>query len=175
MPYLWGTTSFGYDVAKVTFALGGPAPDSWVLLFDLQCASKLDHCSIALVDSPWLMVGFALMYRGRGPNSERPEDLADAMTVMRAIRPYVRDITLGTHTTQLTDGDICVAASTSADFRAARDLVRQTGRDVEIRYVVPKDGAVLRIDTLAIPADAPHADNAHRLMHYLMRPEVIAG
>jgi putrescine transport system substrate-binding protein len=73
------------------------------------------------------MVGFALMYLGRDPNSESLEDVA-----------------------------------------------RETGRDVEIRYVIPKEGATLWIDTLAIPKDAPHPANAHRLIDYLMRPDVIA-
>jgi len=30
-------------------------------------------------------------------------------------------------------------------------------------------------DMLAIPADAPHPENAHRLIDYLMRPEVAAA
>jgi putrescine transport system substrate-binding protein len=174
VPYLWGTTSFGYNVAQVEAALGGPAPDSWALIFDPKYAAKLADCGIALVDSPWLMTSFALMYLGRDPNSERPEDLAAAMKVLMAIRPYVRDITSGMINAQLTEGEVCVAISASSDFALARDLARETGRDVEIRYVIPREGAVLWIDVLAIPADAPHPDNAHRLLDYLMRPEVIA-
>jgi putrescine transport system substrate-binding protein len=174
VPYLWGTTSFGYNVRKVEAALGGPAPDSWALLFDPQHAAKLATCGIAVTDSPWLMVGFALMYLGRDPNSESLDDLADAMRVLMAIRPYVRDVTSMPATSALVDGDICLAVSPSAEFRAARELARETGRDVEIRYVIPKEGAMLWIDTLAIPKDAPHPANAHRLIDYLMRPEVIA-
>ncbi len=174
VPYVWGTTSFGYNVRKVEAALGGPAPDSWALLFDPRYASRLASCGIALVDSPWLMVGFALMYLGRDPNSESLEDLADAMKVLMAIRPYVRDITSMPATGALVDGDICFAVSPSSEFAAARQLARETGRDVEIRYVIPKEGAMLWIDTLAIPKDAPHPGNAHRLIDYLMRPDVIA-
>jgi putrescine transport system substrate-binding protein len=174
VPYLWGTTSFGYNVRMVEAALGGPAPDSWALVFDPKYASRLATCGISAVDSPWLMVGFALMYLGRDPNSESLEDLADAMEVLMAIRPYLREITAMPATSALVNGDICVAISPSADFRAARDLARETGRDVEIRYVIPKEGATLWIDTLAIPKDAPHPANAHRLIDYLMRPDVIA-
>lgn len=174
VPYLWGTTSFGYDVRRVEAALGGPAPDSWALVFDPRYASKLADCGIAAVDTPWLMVGFALLYLGRDPNSESLEDLADAMKVLMAIRPYLREITAMPVTSALVNGDVCVAISVNADFRAARDLARDTGRDLEIRYVIPKEGALLWIDTLAIPKDAPHPDNAHRLIDYLMRPEVIA-
>lgn len=173
VPYVWGTTSFGYNVAKVEAALGGPAPDSWALIFDPRYAARLADCGIVLADSPWLMTSFALMYLGREPNSERPEDLAAAMEVLMAVRPYVRDITSGMINAQLVDGDICVAVGPNSDFALARDLARETGRDVEFRYVIPKEGAVLWIDTLAIPADAPHPENAHRLLDYLMRREVI--
>jgi putrescine transport system substrate-binding protein len=51
---------------------------------------------------------------------------------------------------------------------------RDSGRSAEIRYVIPKEGAMLWVDVLAIPADAPHPENAHRLINYLLRPEVIA-
>lgn len=174
IPYLWGTTSLGYDARKVEAALGGPAPDSWALLFDPAYAARLANCGIAVLDSPWLMVGFALMYLGRDPNSESLQDLADAMRVLMAIRPYVRDVTSMPATSALVNGDICLAVAPSADFRAARELARETGREVEIRYVIPREGATLWIDTLAIPKDAPHPMNAHRLVDYLMRPEVIA-
>jgi len=97
------------------------------------------------------------------------------MQVLGAIRPYVRDITSGLVTTALVDGEICFAVGPSADFRAARNLARETGRDVEIRYVIPKEGAMLWIDTLAIPADAPHPGNAHAFIDYLLRPEVAAA
>jgi putrescine transport system substrate-binding protein len=175
IPYLWGTTSFGYDARKVEAALGGPAPDSWALLFDPKYAARIADCGIAVADSPWLMVGFALMYLGRDPNSESLDDLADAMQVLMAIRPFVRDITSMPLTGPLVNGDICFAVSPSAEFRAARELAQQSGRDIEIRYVIPKEGAMLWIDTLAIPKDAPHPGNAHRLLDYLMRPDVIAG
>ena len=33
----------------------------------------------------------------------------------------------------------------------------------------------MAIDMLGIPADAPHPDNAHRFINYILRPEVIAA
>src|SRR5205085_2958999 len=46
---------------------------------------------------------------------------------------------------------------------------------VEIAFRVPREGAQMSIDMLGIPADAPHPDNAHRFIDYLLRPEVIAA
>jgi putrescine transport system substrate-binding protein len=174
VPYLWGTHGLGYDVAKVEAALGGPAPDSWALVFDPRYAAKLAGCGIILVDAPWLMFSAALLYLGRDPNSERPEDLAAAMDVLMAIRPYVREITSSTVTQQMVDGQACIALGVNGDFYLARKLAREIGRPVEIRYVFPREGALLWVDVLAIPADAARPRNAHRLIDYLMRPEVIA-
>jgi putrescine transport system substrate-binding protein len=174
VPYLWGTQSFGYDVVKVEAALGGPAPDSWALVFDTKYAAKLAKCGIIVVDAPWLMVSHALTYLGRDPNSERLEDLTAAMQVLMAIRPYVREITASTVTRQLVEGEACVAVGVNGDFHMARMLARDSGKNLNIRYVIPKEGAMLWVDVLAIPADAPHPENAHRLINYLLRPEVIA-
>ena len=174
VPYLWGTHAFGYDVARVEAALGGPAPDSWALVFDPRYAAKLAHCGIIITDAPWLMVSAALLYLGRDLNSERPEDLAAAMEVLMAIRPYVREITALTVTQQMVDGQACIAVGVNGDFYLAGRLARETGRPVEIRYVYPREGAILWVDVLAIPADAARPRNAHRLIDYLMRPEVIA-
>jgi putrescine transport system substrate-binding protein len=174
VPYLWGTTGLGYNVRQVEAALGGPAPDSWALIFDPEYAAKLAGCGISLVDSPWLMTGFALLYLGRDPNSESLEDLEAAMQVLTRIRPYVRDISGSLVSTQLAEGEFCVAVAPSSDFRIARDIARHAKRDTQLRYIIPREGAILWIDTLAIPVDAPHPDNAHRLIDHLMRPDVAA-
>lgn len=174
VPYLWGSDSLGYDVAKVEAALGGPAPDSWALLFDPRNAAKLARCGIIVPDVPWIMISQALLYLGRDPSSERPEDLAAAMATLQAIRPYVRDFITATVTQQLVDGQACIAIGPNSEFRAAQQLARETGRNLDIRYVIPREGAILWMDVLAIPVDAPHPENAHRLINYLLRPDVIA-
>jgi len=174
VPYLWGTYGLGYDVARVEAALGGPVPDSWSLVFDPRYAAKLADCGIILVDAPWLMISTALLYLRRDPNSERPEDLAAAVDVLMAIRPYVREITSSTVTQQMVDGQACVAIGVNGDFHLAQKLARETRLGTEIRYFYPREGAMLWIDVLAIPADAARPYNAHRLIDCLMRPEVIA-
>jgi len=46
---------------------------------------------------------------------------------------------------------------------------------VEIAYAIPKEGANLWFDMLAIPKDASNVDQAHAFINYLLEPEVIAG
>jgi len=174
VPYVWGTFGLGYNVEKVQAALGGPPPDSWALLFDPKNAAKLAPCGIVVVDIPWLMTSLALLYLGRDPNSEHPEDLAAAMEALLAIRPYVREITSSTVTRQLVEGEGCIAAAVNGDFYLAQRLGREGAHNVDIQYVIPKEGSLMWIDVLAIPVDAPHPNNAHRLIDHLLRPEMIA-
>jgi putrescine transport system substrate-binding protein len=56
-----------------------------------------------------------------------------------------------------------------------RNRAREAESPVEIAFRVPREGAQMSIDMLAIPKDAPHPDNAHRFINYILRPEVIAA
>ena len=40
---------------------------------------------------------------------------------------------------------------------------------------MPREGSLIIVDMMGIPADAPHPRNAERWLNYLMRPDVIAG
>ena len=174
VPYLFGTHSIGYNVAQVRAALGAEPPASSRLLFDPQYARRLQRCGIILPDSAWIVIPHALMYLGRDPNSQSVEDLAAAMKVLSEIRPYVRDISNALQVADYAEGQACLFLGPSADVRLARDQVLQARTGVELRYEIPEEGALLWFDMLAIPADAPHPGNAHRLIDFLMRPDVIA-
>ena len=174
VPYLYGTHALGYNVAQVRAALGREPEDSWGLLFDPENARRLQSCGIVLPDTDWILVRHALLWLGRDPNSEREQDLADAMAALHRIRPYVRDITSALRIEDYAEGQACLFPVPSADVRLARDAAALAGTDVELRYVVPREGGLLWLDVLAIPADAPHPGNAHRLIDFLMRPDVIA-
>ena len=46
---------------------------------------------------------------------------------------------------------------------------------MHVDYAIPREGADIWFDIVAIPADAPHPDNAQAFLNYLMDPKVIAG
>jgi putrescine transport system substrate-binding protein len=53
VPYLWGTTGIGYNVAKVKEVLGeGAVLDSWSMVFEPENLKKLSSCGVALLDTP---------------------------------------------------------------------------------------------------------------------------
>ena len=45
---------------------------------------------------------------------------------------------------------------------------------MEVDYIIPKEGALIFYDMLAVPKDAKHPENAMAFINYLMKPDVIA-
>jgi putrescine transport system substrate-binding protein len=176
VPYMWGTTGFGYNVAKVKAALGDAAPvDSSALIFDPENAKKLASCGISLLDSAQELVPAALAYLGRDPLSRDPADLERAAAALQAIRPYIRKFHSSEYINDLANGDLCVAWGYSGDVVQARNRARDAKNGIEIAYTIPKEGAMMWIDMMAIPADAPHPGNALRFIDDVLKPEVAAA
>jgi putrescine transport system substrate-binding protein len=174
IPYLWGTTGIGYNPEKVKAALGTDTIDSWAAIFDPENARKLQSCGLTLLDAPGEIIDSALIYLGRDPNSESAEDLAAAEELLMKIRPFVRYLHSSQYINDLANGEICVAVGWSGDILQARDRGAEAATPVEVAYAIPKEGAIMWFDMLAIPADAPHPNNAHAFIDYLMEPAVIA-
>ena len=57
----------------------------------------------------------------------------------------------------------------------AQGRAADAGNGVNVAYIIPKEGACLWFETLAIPGGATHVENAHAFINYLMQPEVMAG
>ncbi len=69
----------------------------------------------------------------------------------------------------------CVATGPSGDMLRARDGAARKARPTEVRYFIPRGVAMMWIDVLVIPANSPHLASAHRLINFLMNPDVMAG
>ena len=176
VPYLWSVTGIGYNTALLDRALGDAAArDSLALLFDPAYAQKLAACGIALLDTPQEIVPAALAYLGRDPKSHAEADLAEAIALIDKVRPYVRKFHSSQYINDLATGDICIALGYSGDVIQARNRAREAESPVEIAFRVPREGAQMSIDMLGIPVDAPHPDNAHVFINYILRPDVIAA
>ncbi|RCS25167.1 polyamine ABC transporter substrate-binding protein [Phyllobacterium salinisoli] len=172
--YMWGTTGIGYNKAKIKAALGTDTIDSWDVLFDPEKSAKLKDCGIYVLDSASEMLRPALNYLGLDPNSPNPEDFTKAEELYLKIRPDIRKFHSSEYINALANGDICMAVGYSGDIFQARDRAEEAGQGIEIGYSIPKEGAQMWFDQMAIPADAKHVEEAHEFLNYIMRPEVIA-
>ncbi|MDE2447671.1 MAG: polyamine ABC transporter substrate-binding protein, partial [Gammaproteobacteria bacterium] len=172
--YMWITSGLGYNVQAVKARLPDAPLDSWRLLYDPTLVSKLKDCGVTVLDEPTEVIGTALLYLGKDPNSESPADLAAAMKVLTAIRPYVRYVNSSRYLDDLANGEICLALGWSGDVKQAEMRAQQAGRTYTIAYSIPKEGAVDNFDVLAIAANAPHPRNANLFINYLLDPRIAA-
>jgi putrescine transport system substrate-binding protein len=175
VPLLWGTIGLAFNAAMIADRLGPEAMlDSWSVLFDPAQAAKLADCGVQVIDTPTAVFPTALKYLGLPPDSAKAEDTEAAARLLENIRPSVAKFSSRDVSENLAMGRVCLAMTTSGDAFQARDKARAAGLANDIRYVVPKEAAVVWFDFLAIPKG--NADTAHavRLIDFLLRPGVAA-
>lgn len=175
VPYMMFTTGIGFNVDKVKQRIDAARIGSWDMLFDPETVAKLADCGVAVLDSPTEVMATALHYLGLDPNSESSADVEKATALMQSIRPHLRYFHSSQYINDLANGDICLALGYSGDILQARDRAAEAGQGVQIAYVIPREGAQVGFDMLAIPADAPHPANALKFIDFILRPETAAA
>ncbi|MBA5686933.1 extracellular solute-binding protein [Rugamonas apoptosis] len=175
--WLWGYTTVGINVNKVKAALGGmPMPDNaWELIFNPKYAAKLKSCGVSFLDSPSEVLPAALIYLGKPAYSASAADYDAAGKMLQAIRPYVTLFSSSGYINDMANGAVCVALGWSGDINIARQRAIDAKNGNVIEVLVPKTSAALVFDTMAIPADAPHPNNAHLWINYILRGQVHAS
>jgi putrescine transport system substrate-binding protein len=173
--YMWlTTTGIAYNVTKINARMANAPTDSWRLLFDPTVLAKFQDCGVTVLDAPQDVVSSVLFFLGKNPNSESPDDLKAVERVLMSIRPYIRYADSVRYIGDLANGEICLALGWSGDVTQARQRAKEAGKEVQLAYSIPREGAIMGFDALAIPADAPHPKNAHLFINYLLRPDVAA-
>ncbi len=175
-PYLWGSTGIGYNIDKVKAVLGDNAPvDSWDLIFKPENMAKLKKCGVAILDNGPELLPAALNYLGLPHHSRKAEDYKKAEDLLMKVRPYVAYFHSSKYTADLANGDICVAVGFSGDILQAESRAKEAKNGVNIGYNIPKEGAAIWFDMVAMPADAPNEHAGYAFMNYLLRPQIMAS
>lgn len=177
VPWLWGLTTVGINVDKVKAALGTtPMPDdAWDLLFKPEYASKLKKCGVSFLDTGDEVFPAAMHYLGRRGFSHDRADYEAAAKLLASVRPYITLFSSSGYINALADGSLCAVMGWSGDIAIAGQRAKEAKNGQKIISLVPKSGAYMYFDTMAIPVDAPHVENAYKWMSYIFRPEVQAG
>ncbi|MDZ7858613.1 polyamine ABC transporter substrate-binding protein [Sphaerotilus sp.] len=177
--WLWGYTTVGINVDKVKKALGDkPMPENaWDLVFNADYTSKLKSCGVAVLDTPSEIMPLALNYLGKDPHSKNADDYKAAGEMLKKIRPSVtRFVGSGSdYIDQMAKGQICAVVGWSGDIMIAKDKSQKAKKPQNLEVLLPKQGGLLFFDTMAIPKDAKHPDNAHKFINYILKPEVHAS
>lgn len=175
--WLWSYTTVGINEDKVKAALGDmPMPENtWDLVFDPKYTTKLKSCGITILDAPSEIFPIALRYVHKPEFSSNPDDYKVAYDMMMKVRPDIKRFNSGGQIEDLASGNVCVALGWAGDFNLARKRSIENKSEQNIKALVTSMGGYMFMDTMAIPSDAKHVDNAHKFINYILRPEVHAG
>ena len=172
--YTWSTTGIAYDVKKITQRMGEKPIDSWEAVFKADNLKRVAGCGVYMLDSSEDILTAALKYLGLNPDSKQPEDIRKAADTLIRVKPSIKKFHSSEYINALANGDICLAVGWAGDSFQARNRAREARNGVDLNYVIPKEGALMSMDSLAIPKDAPHPNEAHLFIDFLMQPEVAA-
>ena len=175
--WLWGYVTLGINVDKVKAALGDlPMPENaWSLIFDPKYASKLKGCGVNFLDSASEVLPVAMIYVGKDGFSKKADDYKEAGEMLNKVRPYVTRFSSSGYIEEMAAGSLCAVMGYSGDINIARARAIEAKNKVNIEALIPIKGSTLFFDSMAIPADAKHPNNAHLFINYIMRPEVHAS
>lgn len=174
VPYMWGTTGFSYNVDMIRERMPDAPVHSADLVFDPEVVKHFADCGVTLLESASSVIPVVMIYLGYPNDSVEPEHLAEAEAVLSSIRPYIKYYNSAKMLLDLPSKEVCIAMSWSGDYSVASSRAAEAGVDINLAYSVPVEGSTSWYDVIYIPSDAPHPDNAHLFIDFLLRPKVIA-
>jgi spermidine/putrescine transport system substrate-binding protein len=165
VPYDFTVTLVGYNETQLQKL--GIDPGSWAAVFDPAVLARLKG-RVTVLDDPREVIAAALRYRGFSANSRRPEELAQAMSTIKAAKPYWAAFNSQSYIKELTVGNIWVVLGYSNDVFQARQDALQAGRPFRIGYGLQREGNGMTADSFVIHKTAPRPDLAHRFIDFML-------
>jgi putrescine transport system substrate-binding protein len=175
VPYLHGVNGIAYNIDMIKARMLNAPVDSLDLIFKPEIVSKFADCGVSFLDNAEDVLQLALNYLHLDPNTQKPEDYAAAERLLLSVRPYIRSFDSAAYMNALPNKDLCIAMSWSGDYETARARAKAAGLNINLAFIVPKEGACIWYDAWLIPAGAPHVDAAYKFLDYMLDPKVIAA
>ncbi|MEK0083179.1 extracellular solute-binding protein [Benzoatithermus flavus] len=161
-PYLWGTTGFTYDSARVP---NGRLEESWKSFFEPPAELK---GQVAALNDEVELWNAASYYLGIDKCTEDSKDAQKILSVLEKQKPmlamYQSD---GTIERMIAKEVIVHMQWNGASHRTREKLPTAV-------YVYPKEGIGLFQDNFVIPKGAKNVENAKIFINWMMAPENIA-
>lgn len=161
VPYQWGTIGIGYDRNKV-----GEDVTSWNQLFQYRGP-------VAWLDDKLSMMGIALKMQGLDPNSSTAADVEAAKQFLIDNGKNMNEIAPDDGQEKLVRGEDDMVIEYSGDiFQKIDECASDPTCEADYQYVIPQEGAIVWIDNVVIPKDAPNVALAHAFIDYLLDAQV---
>ncbi len=172
LPYFWGGIGLAYDQKIIDKYIPKVDQCSLKLLFYKDYVKKIAPYGINLPEEAIDALPFTLLYLGLNPNSFSQDDLLQAGKLLYEIRPFVKHFSSSKVENNLIMGNTAISIIWSGEGQRVVKEAKEMG--LEITFILPDEGASAWIDAVAIPKGAPHVENAHKFINFLLRPEIAA-
>lgn len=166
--YQYGTTAILYN--KKLFP---NPPKSWSFLFDPKVNSKYPF---SMMPDPAVMLSMGCAYLGYGYPCKNDDQWKQAAKLILKTRnrDNFSGFVGGTPVIQnVVRGNVDIAITYGGDFFQRRHKDPKLYTNVD--YFIPKEGAELWVDTMAIPAHAPHPELANKFINFVLSAKMGAA
>ena len=162
VPYLWGSTGFTYDSAKVP---GGKLDESWKEFFEPrpELVGK-----IAAMKDQGEMFTAAAHYLGINTCTEQPADAQRILELLEKQKPAVKIYSSSGTIGRMIAGEVVLHQQWNG---AAHRVKEKLPTAV---FVYPREGLNLWGDNLVVPKGAANPQNAKLFLNWMMDPKNIA-
>lgn len=178
IPYLWGTTGISYNPALVNYEI-----DSWADLWNKEYKK-----SVLLNNDMREVFGVALKVLGYSSNSTNPKEIEAAYKKLLELKPNIKMYFSGSQTQIYLQEKVKLGMSFNGEGFMAQEkneekkltkmilnpdsIIGTKDESRVIKYIYPKEGVLVWMDSLVIPKNAKNVDSAHKFINYLLRPKV---
>ena len=159
VPYLWGTTAIGVDADRVDPA----TVTSWRDLWRPEFKGR-----VMLSDDLRETLGVGLRLNGFSGNTTDPAKITAAYETMASLLPSVRLFASDAQKQAFLNQEVVIGVMWNGEaYMAAQE-------NPQIRYIYPKEGPFIWLDSMVIPRGAKNVDNAYRFIDFILRPDIAA-
>ncbi|WGE42245.1 extracellular solute-binding protein [Actinobacillus equuli] len=156
LPYVYGLTGIGvnsqdFDPSTIS---------SWGDLWRDEYKGKL-----LMMNDPREVFHIALLLDGKSPNSENEQEIQSAYQRLQKLVPNVLVFNSDSPEMPYLQGEVAVGMQWSGSAHRAKS------ENPDLKFVFPKEGAVIWMDNYVIPKGAVNKYAAHKFIDFLLRPE----
>ena len=162
VPFLWGTVGIGLNLNVV----GEDAEPTWGLVFDTERA-WIYAGRVSMLEESRQVLAAAMLYLGHSPNLADRDRVREAAEVAAAAKAHLRGFDSATYGTRLVEGVLDVAHGRSDVF-----IEVLPPESTDFRYIIPAEGTVAWVETLAVPTTALHPCSAHSFIDFVLEPQM---
>ncbi len=157
IPYLWSSTAIVVNDKYFSPS----AITRWSDLWQSQYRNKL-----LMLDDLRDVFSIALITLGYSPNDANPQHIEQAYEKLRQLIPNIKLFNDDAEQAIYIDEDATIGMGWNGDIYMANQS------NPNIHFIYPKDGFVIALDSMAIPAGAKHIANALKFINFVLRPDI---